>query len=211
MSRTDRLPGTQYSGLVLNPRGLTRAIEAGMHEVNVVLVASETFSRRNQGAPIDGMIGRWHQIVAEANGSVPLSVTIAAAFGCPFEGEVDPDVVARLAGEAYDGGRWRSPWPTRSASACRPRFGGCSLGCPIRRARFARSAPSSVHNDDVYRGLPGLGEDEIASLAGNAVIQRSLTRCSGCRTRASVTFDPKGAKAIMVLSTLQADGYTQSR
>ena len=67
------------------------------------------------------------------------------------------------------------------------------------------------HNDDVYRGLPGLGEDEIASLAGNAVIQRSLTRCSGCRTRASVTFDPKGAKAIMVLSTLQADGYTQSR
>ena len=58
----------------------------------------------------------------------------SAAFGCPFEGEVDPDVVARLAGEAYDGGRWRSPWPTRSASACRPRFGGCSSEC-------ARSPP----------------------------------------------------------------------
>ena len=104
MSRTERVPGTQYSGLVLNPRGFTRAVEAGMDEVNVVLVASETLSQRNQGTTIDGMIGRWHQIVAEANGSVPLSVTIAAAFGCPFEGEVDPDVVGRLAGEAYDGG-----------------------------------------------------------------------------------------------------------
>ena len=52
--------------------------------------------------------GRWSgagaKIVAEADGTVPLSVTIAAAFGCPFEGEVDPELVARLAGEAYDGG-----------------------------------------------------------------------------------------------------------
>jgi hydroxymethylglutaryl-CoA lyase len=104
MARTERVPGVRYSGLVLNPRGLTRALEAGMDEVNVVLVASETLSRRNQGASIEEMVGRWHQIVAEANGVVPLSVTIAAAFGCPFKGEVDPELVARLAVEAYDGG-----------------------------------------------------------------------------------------------------------
>ncbi|MEV7737930.1 MULTISPECIES: hypothetical protein [Streptomyces] len=75
-----------------------------MDEVNVVLVASETLSQRNQGATIGEMVGRWRQIVAEANGAVPLSVAIAAAFGCPCEGEVDPELVARLAGEAYDGG-----------------------------------------------------------------------------------------------------------
>ncbi|WUT56552.1 hypothetical protein OIE50_39590 [Streptomyces canus] len=104
MARTERVPGVSYSGLVLNPRGLTRAIETGMDEVNVVLVASETLSQRNQGATIGQMVGRWRQIVAEANGAVPLSVAIAAAFGCPFEGEADPELVARLAGEAYDGG-----------------------------------------------------------------------------------------------------------
>jgi hydroxymethylglutaryl-CoA lyase len=104
MALTERVPGVSYIGLVLNLRGLTRAIEAGMDEVNVVLVASDTFSQRNQGATIGEMVGRWRQIVAEANGAVPLSVTIAAAFGCPFEGEVDPELVARLAGEAYDGG-----------------------------------------------------------------------------------------------------------
>ncbi|CAM5230485.1 Formyl-CoA:oxalate CoA-transferase [Streptomyces alboniger] len=52
--------------------------------------------------------GRWSgagaEIVAEANGAVPLSVAIAAAFGCPFEGEAGTELVARLAGEAYDGG-----------------------------------------------------------------------------------------------------------
>lgn len=139
MARTERVPGVSYSGLVLNPRGLTRAIETGMDEVNVVLVASETLSQRNQGATIGQMVGRWRQIVAEANGAVPLSVAIAAAFGCPFEGEVDPELVARLAGEAYDGGavEMRSPWTTRSESAYRPRSA-------TWRSGYARPPPASA-------------------------------------------------------------------
>lgn len=109
-----------------------------MDEVNVVLVASETLSQRNQGATIGQMVGRWRQIVAEANGAVPLSVAIAAAFGCPFEGEVDPELVARLAGEAYDGGavEMRSPWTTRSESAYRPRSA-------TWRSGYARPPPAS--------------------------------------------------------------------
>ena len=104
MALVDRVPGVSYSGLVLNPRGLRRAVDAGVDEVNVVIVASETFSMRNQGCSIDEMIDRWHDIAAAAAGAVRVTVTIAAAFGCPFEGDVDPEVVARIARAAHADG-----------------------------------------------------------------------------------------------------------
>lgn len=103
MAAVPRRPGLRYSGLVLNRRGLGRALDAGVDEINVVVVATDTFSLRNQGCTIAEMLGRWADI-AGAAGSVPATVTIAAAFGCPFEGEVPPGRVAEIARAARDGG-----------------------------------------------------------------------------------------------------------
>ena len=92
-----RLPRGQVSwiGLVLNDRGLDRAIAAGMDEVNVVVVASETFSQRNQGMTIADSIASWHRLARRAGAAgLRTTLTIAAAFGCPFEGEVAPEFVA---------------------------------------------------------------------------------------------------------------------
>ncbi len=78
-----------HVGLVLNAKGFERAVAAGCREINYVVVASETFNQRNQGASIAETVAQWRGIAAAARLSgVRTTVTIAASFGCPFEGEV---------------------------------------------------------------------------------------------------------------------------
>ncbi|MEU6748567.1 hydroxymethylglutaryl-CoA lyase [Spirillospora sp. NPDC046719] len=105
MAGVPRRDGVSYSGLVLNRRGLDRALDAGVDEVNVVLVASDTFSVRNQGSTMAEMLDAWDGIAAAAHDAgVPAGVTIAVAFGCPFEGETPPERVAEIARRAHAAG-----------------------------------------------------------------------------------------------------------
>lgn len=78
----------RYIGLALNVRGFERAAAAGLDEANFVVVASETFNRRNQGVGTFDSVRNFADLKAGASGDIALSVTIGAAFGCPFEGEV---------------------------------------------------------------------------------------------------------------------------
>lgn len=80
--------GVRSIGLTLNRRGFDRALAAGLDEANFVVVASETFNRRNQGAGTFDSVAAFGAVAAEAPGGIALGVTIGAAFGCPFEGEV---------------------------------------------------------------------------------------------------------------------------
>jgi hydroxymethylglutaryl-CoA lyase len=92
-------------GLVLNGRGLDRALAAGVDEVNVVVAASETFSQRNQNTSVAAMLDAAEDIAARAAAAdVPCSVVVSTAFGCPFEGEVDPDAVLAVARRCLDAG-----------------------------------------------------------------------------------------------------------
>ncbi len=88
--------GTEYSGLVLNERGYERFAATGLDRVNATLGATEEFNRQNGNASLDEAIARVDRILAAAQ--VPATVTISVAFGCPFEGRVDPGRVAELAG-----------------------------------------------------------------------------------------------------------------
>jgi hydroxymethylglutaryl-CoA lyase len=95
----------KYIGLVMNARGFERALACGVDEVNVVVVASDTFNRRNQGVGTDDSIKTLGEIAAAARGAnMPLSVVVAAAFGCPFEGEMPigrlVDVLGKIAEHA---------------------------------------------------------------------------------------------------------------
>ena len=91
-------PPLHAIGLVLNRRGMSRAVAAGVDEVNLVVVASETFSRRNQGVGVAQMLDAADAILTDATSAgLPASVVISAAFGCPFEGEVDPAAVLAIA------------------------------------------------------------------------------------------------------------------
>lgn len=95
VSGIERRSGTEYSGLVLNERGYERFRATGLDRLNVTLAATEGFNQVNGGASLAEAIARADAILAVA--SEPATVTISVCFGCPFEGPVDPGVVAELA------------------------------------------------------------------------------------------------------------------
>jgi len=89
--------GVHYIGLVLNRRGFERAVAAGCNEVGMAVVASDTFNRRNQGVSTEESIATWLDIAREAErAGVRAQVTVSAAFGCPFEGEIAVDRVVEV-------------------------------------------------------------------------------------------------------------------
>ena len=90
-----RLPrgAATYIGPALNLRGPARAIAAKLDAVNFVVVASGSFSQRNQGMTAVQGLTLWADVHAAARGQITAGLTIGAAFGCPFEGEIS---VSRL-------------------------------------------------------------------------------------------------------------------
>lgn len=101
----DRADAT-YIGLALNKRGVMRGIatreggKRGIDQIGCVLVASDTFGRKNQGQTIAEGIAENRDMIrfAKAEG-MRAQITISAAFGCPFEGEVKPETVLQIAEE----------------------------------------------------------------------------------------------------------------
>ena len=94
----DRRDGVVYAGLALNERGYERLRETGVHEVSFALAATESFSQRNAGASVEESIVAAGKITTRARADgIRASLTISVAFGCPFEGRVDPDRVVEIA------------------------------------------------------------------------------------------------------------------
>jgi hydroxymethylglutaryl-CoA lyase len=92
-----RRDGVHYVGLVLNRKGFDRAAAAGCNEIGMAVVASDTFNRRNQGVSTEESIAAWLDIAAAAQqAGIRPQVTVSAAFGCPFEGEVKPERVVEV-------------------------------------------------------------------------------------------------------------------
>jgi len=93
-----RRPGTRYTALVPNNEGLDRAIAARVDEVAVFAAASESFSQRNINQSIDASLERYRDVCDRARAaSLPVRAYVSTAFGCPFEGAVDPSAVAHVA------------------------------------------------------------------------------------------------------------------
>lgn len=99
-----RHAGVCYVGLVLNRRGFDRALAAGCDEIGMVVVASDTFNLRNQGATTAESIAAWLEMARAAKAAgIRAQVTISASFGCPYEGEVAADKVVAIARECAAG------------------------------------------------------------------------------------------------------------
>jgi hydroxymethylglutaryl-CoA lyase len=94
-----------YIGLVLNKRGALRAIEAGLDELGAVCAASDGFAQRNQGQTSDESLQMCCEVVRLARQEGRRAqITISTAFGCPFDGEVDPQRVVDMAKTAAASG-----------------------------------------------------------------------------------------------------------
>lgn len=90
----ERRDGVEYAGLVLNEKGYERFVATGLDRMNVTLAATETFNQRNANASLEEAKERASRMVSERPEGT--TVTISVAFGCPFEGRVDPAVVKGL-------------------------------------------------------------------------------------------------------------------
>ena len=100
-AQIERRPSVRYSALVPNLAGLERAMQSGVAEVAIFAAASETFSQRNINQTIDDSLASYRLVCDRAREARPSSARyLSTAFGCPFEGNVDPfraaDVAAAL-------------------------------------------------------------------------------------------------------------------
>ena len=90
-------PGTRYTALVPNLRGLAAAYDAGMTEIAIVVAASETFSQRNINQTVDASLTSYASVVHDARAEgMRVRGYVSTAFGCPFEGDVPQARVVEL-------------------------------------------------------------------------------------------------------------------
>jgi hydroxymethylglutaryl-CoA lyase len=93
-----RAPGIRYTALVPNLAGLDRAIAAGVTEVAIFASSTETFSRKNINQSIDDSLTTYAAVCERALAAgLRVRGYLSTAFGCPFEGAVDPRQVADVA------------------------------------------------------------------------------------------------------------------
>jgi hydroxymethylglutaryl-CoA lyase len=165
-----------YIGLVMNLRGAERALATGrINQLGAVCVATDRFAMANQGQTSDESVDAAKAIVALAREhGRTAQVTIGAAFGCPFEGEVSEDRVVKMAARLAEAG------PVEVALA-----DTIGVGNPAHVARLVeriRQAinplPVRVHFHNTRN--TGLANVWAAVLAGATVIDGSLGGLGGC-------------------------------
>jgi hydroxymethylglutaryl-CoA lyase len=100
MAGIQRKPGVSYPVLVPNRKGLDAAIASGCKEIVVFGAATEAFSKKNTNCTIAEGVARFSEVCAEALAhGLKVRGDMSVCLGCPYEGEVDPQAVVRLARE----------------------------------------------------------------------------------------------------------------
>ncbi len=169
-----------YIGLVLNLVGLHRAAEAGLSQINAVVVCTDTFGTKNQGVTWEQSIDVWAEIAEAARrAGITPTVTISVAFGCPYEGEVSIDRLVDVARAAAESG------PVEIALA--DTIGVAVPTDTMRRIGAVRSAlDDSGHGNITLRGHfhntrnTGLASAWAAVQAGVSALDASLGGIGGC-------------------------------
>ncbi len=170
-----RRDGVIFIGLVLNKRGALRAIEAGMDELGAVCAASDGFATRNQGATSDASLAMCCDVVrlARAQGR-RAQITISTAFGCPFDGEVDPSRVVEMARVAAAA----APVEVAIADTIGVASPGEVAALVGRVAAAIKPLPVRVHFHNTRN--TGLANVWAAVQAGAKIVDASLGGIGGC-------------------------------
>ena len=164
-----------YIGLVLNRRGADRALATRIDELGSVCVATDSFARRNQGQSGDESLATAMQVVEAAHAAGRTGqITIGAAFGCPFEGEVDPDRIVAMARRAAEAGP-REIALADTIGVAVP----AAVGSLVARVREAIAPiPVRIHLHNTRN--TGLANVWAAVTAGAATVDASLGGLGGC-------------------------------
>ncbi len=175
------LPSVRYIALCLNERGVDRAIATrqgarGIDEAGCVLVATDGFGIANQGQTIaEGLAANRAMIASAKATGLTAQLTIAAAFGCPFEGAVPQNRVLDIAEAMAEAGAEEIGFADTIGVGV-----PSQVGEMFERAieRLGRSFPLRVHLHDT-RGM-GPGNAWAAYQAGCRVFDSALGGLGGC-------------------------------
>ena len=194
-----RRDGVIFIGLVLNKRGALRAIEAGMDELGAVCAASDGFATRNQGMTSDASLVMSCEVVrlAREHGR-RAQITISTAFGCPFDGEVNPLRVVEMARAAAAAG----PVEIAVADTIGVASPGEVSSLVTRVAAAIKPLPVRVHFHNTRN--TGLANVWAAVQAGAKIVDASLGGIGGC------PFAPRATGNVPtedVVYLLQRSGY----
>jgi hydroxymethylglutaryl-CoA lyase len=165
-----------YIGLVMNERGAERAIATRrINQLGLVVVSTDQFAMANQGQTSDGSVNVAQDLIKKANAiDLTAQATIAASFGCPFEGEVSEDRVVEIAKRLADA------WPVEvslgdTIGVANP----AHVGRLVSKVREAIAPiPVRVHFHNT-RGT-GLANVWAAVMAGATVVDASIGGLGGC-------------------------------
>ncbi|HEV7864693.1 MAG TPA: hydroxymethylglutaryl-CoA lyase, partial [Acidimicrobiia bacterium] len=98
-----RRPGVRYTALVPNRRGAERALAAGADELEAVVSASATHNSKNLRRTPEETVAEIAGVIELAHAAGrSVDAGVATCFGCPYEGDIDPAVVARYARRLVD-------------------------------------------------------------------------------------------------------------
>jgi hydroxymethylglutaryl-CoA lyase len=160
--------------LVLNERGAHRAVDAGMDRLQFVASVSETHSLENAGRTHDAAMSEMEAILRALPGDARVEVTLATAFGCPYEGPIGPDAVIAAAERSFAAGAVGVSLADTIGTAI-PSEVTHLVG---RAIRLTDDHPIGVHLHDT-RGL-GIANALAALDAGAARLDGAVGGLGGC-------------------------------
>jgi hydroxymethylglutaryl-CoA lyase len=168
--------GVRYTGLILNEHGYRRLRETKrIHEAGLVIPATNTFGLKNQGLDVDSAVAMAIEVIRDgAQTNFPVQVTIAVAFGCPFEGEVGLKKLLNTAQRLADAG------PVELALADTI---GVAVPTQVRQAftqlkEVLGELPLRAHFHDTRN--TGIANAYASLLAGVSVLDASIGGIGGC-------------------------------
>ena len=98
LQKITKKSGVSYPVLTPNLKGFESAVESGAKEVAIFGAASESFSKKNINCSIDESLERFKVVTeAAATQGIPVRGYVSCVIGCPYEGKVKPEAVAKVA------------------------------------------------------------------------------------------------------------------
>jgi isopropylmalate/homocitrate/citramalate synthase len=195
-----RPDGLRVAGLVLNEKGAERAMACALDELRFVLVASETFSQRNQRASVADNVTALRSVAALMRGSRrKLTAVIGASYGCPFEGRIAPEAVRALAAQAVAAGAQEISLADTIGVATPPQVD--QLTRMVRDDHPDIVVGAHLHNT---RNM-GIANAYAAVGAGATVLDASIGGLGGCPFAPKATGNIATEDLLYLLDGMQLD------
>ena len=175
MAGINRKPGVRYSVLTPNLKGFENALAAGVDEVAVFGAASESFSQKNINCSIAESLDRFLPVMEAANNAgIPVRGYVSTVLGCPYEGEIAPEQVAKVAKALYDMGCYEVSLGDT-----------IGVGTPLKAKRMLEAVTAEVPIEKLAAHFHDTYGQALANLyavleEGVAVIDASVAGLGGC-------------------------------